>query len=135
MTSTTRMEPSPARAGALRVSLDRTTTEFAGYVEATTVHCPYLGPSVINGLTYWTTYDIVPGAELFDIESGREEGADRPRCDRHPHEGTGRLPCCEWQKGRRDTPVRFLDGLQLALVDDAEDCLSECSRLIAEPWG
>ncbi|WP_327360124.1 DUF2625 family protein [Streptomyces sp. NBC_01296] len=30
--------------------------------------------------------------------------ASGPRCDRHPHEGTGRLPCREWQKGRRDTP-------------------------------
>lgn len=69
MTSTAPAEPSPARAGALRVSAGRTTTtEFAGYVEATTAHCPYLGPSLSNGLTYWTTYGIAPGAELFDIE-------------------------------------------------------------------
>ncbi|MFJ5548712.1 hypothetical protein [Streptomyces sp. NPDC093225] len=64
-------EPSPARAGALRVTADRTTTPaFTEYLDAVAAHCPYLAPSVRYGLTYWTTYAIEPGVELFDVEAG-----------------------------------------------------------------
>lgn len=70
MTSAAPME-SPPPAGALRISQNRTTVPaFSGYVEDVTAHCPYLGPSCTNGLTYWTTYMIDPGARLFDVEAG-----------------------------------------------------------------
>ncbi|MFI1157430.1 hypothetical protein [Streptomyces sioyaensis] len=63
--------PRPA-AGALRLVESRTTSpttvDFAEYVQAMSVHCPYLAPSVEHGLTGWTVYEAAGEAPEVEAE-------------------------------------------------------------------
>ncbi|MFF2194760.1 hypothetical protein [Streptomyces sp. NPDC058157] len=78
------MEPSPWRVGALRILAPRSVTAPAqAYVDATTTFCPFLAPSVERGLTFWTAYEIVPGAGQEEVEAAvfavAVESAERVR--------------------------------------------------------
>ncbi|MFJ4866005.1 hypothetical protein [Streptomyces sp. NPDC088748] len=72
MTDRTSAAPRPT-AGALRLveasTSQPTSVDISDYVQQMTAHCPYLAPSLAQGLTTWTVYRADSGADADAVQA------------------------------------------------------------------